>query len=60
MEMVGRGGRKDIGKLFLDYYKMLFSSSNSVGIEGCMNSIECRVSNSMNQRLLRTFTEDEV
>jgi hypothetical protein len=25
-----------------------------------MNSIECRVSNSMNQRLSRPFTEDEV
>jgi hypothetical protein len=53
----GRAWRKeeDISKLFIDYYKMLFSSSNPVGIEGCMNSIECRVSNSMNQRLSRPF-----
>ncbi|XP_062152877.1 uncharacterized protein LOC133861169 [Alnus glutinosa] len=58
----GRVWRKkeEISMLFLDYYKMLSSSSNPVGIEGCLNSIECRVSNSMNQRLLRPFTEDEV
>jgi hypothetical protein len=52
--------KKEISKCFVDYYSLLFSSNNPVGIVGCLNSVECRVIDAMNQSLIRPFTEEEV
>jgi hypothetical protein len=52
--------KEEISKCFVDYYRTLFTSINPTRIAGCLNSVDCRVSEAMNQRLTRPFTEEEV
>jgi hypothetical protein len=52
--------RRDISRVFLDYYNRLFSSQGSERVEECLSFVTPRVSDEMNSRLLQRFTEDEV
>jgi hypothetical protein len=52
--------KKEVSKIFVDFYSHLFSSQCPVGIEECLCYLECRVSDDMNQNLLRPFTGEEV
>jgi hypothetical protein len=52
--------RKEVSKIFVDFYSNLFTSQCPVGIEECINHIDCRISVNMNQFLPRPFTGDEV
>jgi hypothetical protein len=52
--------KKEVSKIFVDFYSRLFSSQCPVGIEECLSYLECWVSDDMNQNLLRPFIGDEV
>lgn len=49
---------EDISSAFPEYYKNLFTSTGHVGVEDCIIGVEARVT--MNEQLLRSFTEEEV
>jgi hypothetical protein len=52
--------KKEVSKVFIDYYKNLFTSQGPIGLEECLSNVESRVTDEMNESLLRPFTEDEV
>lgn len=52
--------KKEIGRAFTEYYKGLFRSQGPVRIEVCLQYVENKVCNSMNEQLLRPFTEEEI
>lgn len=52
--------KKKVSKSFIDFYSNLFSSQNPCGIEECLSSLDCRVSDDMNKFLLKPFTGEEV
>jgi hypothetical protein len=52
--------KKEIGRAFTKYYKGLFRSQGPVRIEVCLQYVENKVCNSMNEQLLRPFTEEEI
>jgi hypothetical protein len=52
--------RNEVSKIFVDFYSHLFSSQCLAGIEECLNHLDCRISDNMNQFLLQPFTGDEV
>jgi hypothetical protein len=58
----GRVWRKkmDICKVFLDYFSRIFSSQGPSRVEECISKVLPRVNDTMNSRLLSTFTEEEV
>ena len=43
-----------------DYYKGFFTSSNSVNMDGVLNSIEWVVTDGINHTLTNSYTEEEV
>jgi hypothetical protein len=45
---------------FVSYFKELFTTSDHVDVEACINSLECRVTPDMNSRLLLPFTKEEI
>lgn len=51
---------KEVCKVFIDYYKDIFSSNASTDFSQCLEHVEPRVSAEMNSNLLRSFTEEEV
>jgi hypothetical protein len=52
--------KKEVSTAFIDYYKNLFTSQDPVGAVECLAHVESRVTDAMNDSLLRTFTEAEV
>jgi hypothetical protein len=52
--------KKEVSKSFIDFYSNLFSSQNPRGIDECLSYLDHRVSNDMNQFLLKPFTGEEV
>jgi len=58
----GRTWRKnrDIGKVFLSFYEELFTSQGAGWVEECTSLVDTRVTNDMNNRLLHSFSEEEV
>jgi hypothetical protein len=50
----------EIGSAFETYFKVLFSSGGMVEIEDCLGSVEGRISEEMNESLVRPFVEEEV
>ncbi|XP_059436777.1 uncharacterized protein LOC132169841 [Corylus avellana] len=49
-----------IGDAFVDYFRELFTSGRSDCMEECLGAIDRRITDDMNMRLLRPFTEEEV
>jgi hypothetical protein len=45
---------------FIDYYSGLFSASNPIGLEQCLDAIGRRVTLEMNEELLGEFTQEEI
>jgi hypothetical protein len=52
--------KNEVSRAFVLYYEYLFTTLGFVGAENCLNNVESRVSEEMNGRLLRPFTEVEV
>lgn len=46
--------------MFVNYYEKIYATQGSVGVDECLSNIDHRVSEAMNDWLLRVFTEDEV
>jgi hypothetical protein len=44
----------------VDYYERLFTLERVVGHVGCLDFLECWVTNEMNEALSRPFTEVEI
>jgi hypothetical protein len=55
----GRVWRKkeDVSQVFIEYYQNLFSSQGPSGVDACLEFVERRVTNAMNERLLHPFEE---
>jgi len=58
----GRTWRKnrDIGKVFLNFYEELFTSQGVDKVEECVRWVDTRVTEYMNNRLLHSFSEEEI
>lgn len=52
--------KRDISRVFLDYYSRIFSSQGSSQVEECISKVTPRVTEEMNSRLLCKFSEEEV
>jgi hypothetical protein len=52
--------KKEIPKVFTEFYQKLFSMEGTLGVEECLESLEHRVSPTMNEALLKEFTMEEV
>lgn len=52
--------KKEVSKVFIDYYKNIFTAQGPVGVEECLSNVESRVMDEMNESLLRPFTEYKV
>jgi hypothetical protein len=42
-------GKKEVSKIFIDFYSQFFSSQSPYGIEECLSFLDCRVTDEMNQ-----------
>jgi hypothetical protein len=51
---------KEVCRVFIEYYREIFSSSISTDFSQCLEHVEPRISEEMNSNLLRPFTEEEV
>lgn len=51
---------KEISSTFLEYYRNLFTFAGPEGVEDCITDVEERVTEAMNDQLLRTFMAKEV
>lgn len=51
---------EDISRDFTDFYHQLFSSSNSSGVDECVEALKTQVSQDMNEQLTKEFTAEEV
>ncbi|XP_062150081.1 uncharacterized protein LOC133858622 [Alnus glutinosa] len=51
--------KKEVCRVFIDYYKDMFSSNPPSELSLCLEHVEPRVSAEMNSKLLRPFTEEE-
>ncbi|XP_059451003.1 uncharacterized protein LOC132181787 [Corylus avellana] len=49
-----------IGDAFVDYFRDLFTSGRPDCMEECLGALDRRITDDMNKRLLRPFTEEEV
>jgi exonuclease III/ribonuclease HI len=63
--IVDEGGRtwnkkKEIPKVFIDFYQQLFTSEGTQGVDDCLSSLEPRVTSGMNEELLRNFTMEDI
>jgi hypothetical protein len=52
--------KKEIPKVFMEFYQKLFSTEGTLGVEECLESLEQRVSPTMNEALLKEFTMEEI
>jgi hypothetical protein len=52
--------KKDIPKIFTDFFHRLFHTSGAAGVEECLENLEPRVTNEMNEDLIKEFTMMEV
>jgi hypothetical protein len=52
--------KKEIPRVFIDFYQRLFSSAGTRGLHDCLESLDSRVTPEMNGALLKTFTTLEV
>lgn len=52
--------KEDIGRVFLDYFKKLYTSQGLDRVHECLANVETRVTNAMNGMLLMPFMEEEV
>jgi hypothetical protein len=50
----------DISRAFTDYYHHLFSTSSPMDVEACVETLDVRVTNVMNEHLAQVFTVKEV
>jgi len=50
----------DIGGAFLLYFQQLFTSSRSMGLQDCLAVVQPRVTQAMNDSLLRTFSPKDM
>ncbi|XP_059439185.1 uncharacterized protein LOC132171798 [Corylus avellana] len=60
MEGNPRESQEDIGKAFVEYFTTLFSTGQPRRMEECLEFMERRISDEMNERLLRPFMEEDV
>jgi hypothetical protein len=49
-----------MGKVFVQYFEQLFSSSGSSEMEECLSAVHARKSPEMNEKLAAIFSSDEV
>jgi exonuclease III len=59
------GGRlwesqEEVGKVFVNYYQSLFLTGGEVDYEDCLGALEGRITETMNESLVRPFVEEEV
>jgi hypothetical protein len=52
--------KEEVERVFVDYYKNLFTSEAQIDPAICLDELECRVSNEMNEVLMHNFSIDEV
>jgi hypothetical protein len=51
---------KEISAAFINFYQQLFTTGGTEGVEQCLEGLQPRVTEDMNTRLLKEFTEAEV
>jgi hypothetical protein len=52
--------KKDIPKIFSDFFQRLFHTGGVAGVKECLENLETRVTNEMNEDLIKEFTMMEV
>ena len=52
--------QKEIREVFANYFNCLFSTNGVVDYKGCLEALEGRVTETMNESLVRPFTEEEI
>jgi hypothetical protein len=57
---VVHASEEKIEAAFIDYYRDLFSTSNPMGLEQCLNAVGQRVTPKMNDGLIGDFTREEI
>jgi exonuclease III len=52
--------RRDVGRVFVEHFSRIFTSQGPSRVEACTSRVAPKVSDEMNSRLLRPFSEEEV
>ena len=52
--------KKEIPKVFIDFYQKLFTTKGTQGLEDCLASLEPRVTSNMNEELLQEFAMEDI
>lgn len=50
----------EVGRAFIEYYQHFFSTSGPRGFDKCLAALEVRVTQEMNEQLVKEFTTVEV
>ena len=51
---------EDIARVFLNYFKKIFTSSNPTSMETIFQAMESKIGDDDNANLLKEFTEEEI
>jgi hypothetical protein len=50
----------EIEEAFVGYFRSLFTSTRPQNLEKCISAIESNITEEMNNKLLATFTKEEI